>query len=407
MEPISRRNLFKGAAAAASLIGVSAVAGREIEQRMHESITFPFDGKYQAGIATPIQQHAQYLAFDLSSDSKNDVIDLLKSWTVTSRELTSTTLQSKSESYDAPPSDTGESLDAAPEGLTITFGFGSSLFVNAEGKDRFGIDKRRPKELQELPGLPRDAIDPNKSCGDILIQVCGNNPTRVFHAARNLTRNSFGAATVRWAQEGFSGATSLTDKGTPRNLFGFKDGSVNPHTSADLAENVWVASASEPAWFQNGTYLAMRNIRMNIETWDRSSLREQENTLGRTKGTGAPLSGGDEFTAPDFSMADGSGGKIIPADSHLAIAHSSNFKGNQMLRRGFNYQNGFDSVGHIDAGLMFVAFQQSVAENFTPVLQALGRSDALNEYISHIGTGIYAVPPGVSSSGFIGDGLFS
>lgn len=407
MEPISRRNLFKGAAAATALAGVSLAAGREIENRLDTSRVYPFQGTHQAGIETPTQLHAQFLAFDLSVTSQSQLKDLLANWTTTAQELTTSTLLAKSESYDAPPSDTGESFGAKPEGLTITLGFGTSLFQDAAGMDRFGIAAKRPLDLIELPALPRDAIDPRKSFGDVCIQICGDNPTRVFHAARNLTRNSFGKATVRWSQVGFSGATSASDTKTPRNLFGFKDGTKNPHSTLDYAQNVWVSDSNEPNWFQNGTYMAVRNIQMNIETWDRSSLRDQENTFGRTKLTGAPLSGGDEFTEPNFDTPDGAGGKIIPTDSHLAIAHSSNFSGKQMLRRGYNYQNGYDLVGQLDAGLMFVSFQNSVSQNFTPVLQALGRSDALNEYISHVGTGVYAIPPGTIKDSFIGEGLFS
>ena len=52
---------------------------------------------------------------------------------------------------------------------------------------------------------------------------------------------------------------------------------------------------------------------MNLETWDRTSLREQEGLIGRAKGGGAPLSGGDEHTPPDFAMT-GRGDEPLIAD---------------------------------------------------------------------------------------------
>jgi deferrochelatase/peroxidase EfeB len=37
----------------------------------------------------------------------------------------------------------------------------------------------------------------------------------------------------------------------------------------------------------------------------------------------------------------------------------------------------------------------------------LGAQDALNEYVQHIGSGIFAVPGGVPRGGHWGDGLFT
>ncbi|MET3720999.1 deferrochelatase/peroxidase EfeB [Arthrobacter sp. UYEF21] len=129
-----------------------------------------------------------------------------------------------------------------------------------------------------------------------------------MHAIRNLARISFGKARVRWSQLGF-GRTSSTSRAqqTPRNLFGFKDGTNNVKSEdpAFLDEHIWVpggAPATE-AWMEGGSYLVARRIRMHIEIWDRTSLREQENLIGRTKAEGAPLSGGTEFTAPTLPPA--------------------------------------------------------------------------------------------------------
>ena len=52
-------------------------------------------------------------------------------------------------------------------------------------------------------------------------------------------------------------------------------------------------------WLDGGSYLVARRINMHIETWDRTSLQEQEAIIGRDKKQGAPLSGGDEFATPN------------------------------------------------------------------------------------------------------------
>ena len=130
------------------------------------------------------------------------------------------------------------------------------------------------------------------------IQACANDPQVAVHAVRNLVRIGFGTTAVRWAQLGFGRTSSTsTQQATPRNLFGFKDGTNNLKAEEPdlLDEHVWVQSGDGPDWMTGGTYLVARRIRMHIETWDRSSLTEQEAIVGRTKGTGAPLGGTGEF----------------------------------------------------------------------------------------------------------------
>ena len=67
----------------------------------------------------------------------------------------------------------------------------------------------------------------------------------------------------------------------------------------------------------------------------------------------------------------------------------------ELLRRGYNFTDGTDGFGHLDAGLFFIAFVRNPATQFIPMQTELSRRDLLNEYITHTGTGIFAVPPGV------------
>lgn len=413
MSGVSRRRFLGlvGAGAATAAVGASAVAvaGTRTEDAPADAV--PFFGDHQAGILTPAQDRLHFAAFDLTATRREDLIRLLQDWTAAAAAMTAGRdvgeFGATSGPYDAPPQDTGEALGLAPSALTITVGFGRSLFDHAELGDRFGLAADLPPALIDLPRFPADTLDPARTGGDLYVQACANDPQVAVHAIRNLARLGFGKATVRWSQLGF-GRTSATSsaQSTPRNLFGFKDGTANVKAEdADAAGAVWVQSDDGPAWMSGGSYGVARRIRMTIETWDRTSLREQEAVIGRTKAEGAPLSGGDEFSEPDFAATGRGGEPLIPMDSHVRLAHPDRHGGVRMLRRGYNYTDGSDGLGRLDAGLFFLAYQRDIRTAFLPVQRLLARSDTLNEYIRHTGSAAFAVPPGVREGGYLGQGL--
>ena len=379
--------------------------------------TYPFTGVHQAGIVTPAQDRLYLAAFDLTSTSRDDLVALLRTWTTIAARLTqglsAGPFGPASGPYDAPPDDTGEAADLPPAGLTITFGFGRSLFVGTPspdgtpGQDRFGLAGRLPEGLVALPHFAADDLDPARSDGDLVVQACADDPQIAVHAIRNLSRAAFGTATIRWTQLGYGRTSSTsTAQRTPRNLFGFKDGTANVKAEEDAAleQHVWVPAdelTADSAWLAGGSYLVARRIRMRIETWDRTSLREQENLVGRTKGDGAPLSGGTEFTEPDFS-ADGRGGApLIAVNSHVRLAHPTENKGVRMLRRGYNFTDGNDALGRLDAGLFFLAFVKDPRTHYIPMQTQLSTTDGLMEYLTHTASGLYAVPPGVPDGALV------
>ena len=103
----------------------------------------------------------------------------------------------------------------------------------------------------------------------------------------------------------------------------------------------------------------------------------------------------------------GKNGPIIPDDSHMRLMHPNQNNGVQMLRRGFNYTDGSDGLGHLDAGLFFIAFVCDPRTHFIPLLDTMTRSDALSEYLKHTGSAVFAVPPGIKDENdFIASGLF-
>jgi deferrochelatase/peroxidase EfeB len=403
----TRRRLLASAGAgglAAAAGGGGFALGRETASDDGPDIgaqTVPFHGEHQAGIATAAQDRLHFAAFDVEDGLRaTDLRDLLREWSRAAERMTAGRLVGDDAGQQlAPPSDTGEALGLTPARLTVTFGLGPSLF-----DDRFGLASSRPEPLRDLPALPGDELDAGRSGGDLGVQACADDPQVAFHAVRNLARIGRGAVTVRWSQLGF-GRTSSTSRAqaTPRNLLGFKDGTRNlkAEDTADLARHVWVAGdrAGEPAWLRGGTYLVARRIRMLIEVWDRASLGDQEQTIGRHKASGAPLGGREEFDPPHLAR--------LPTDSHVRLAAPSSNAGAALLRRGYSFTDGLDDrLGQLDAGLFFLSFQRD-PEAFVRVQRRLGSNDALNEYIKHVGSGVWAIPPGPRRGGWVGETLLA
>ena len=360
-----------------------------------------FRGAHQAGITTPAQDRLHFVALDVTTTDPAELKALLTRWTRAAERMTLGAEAAPGGVVGggpwAVPEDTGEALDLPPSNLTITIGYGPSLF-----DDRFGLADRRPEALRDLPSFVGDDLDPARSGGDLCVQACANDPQVAVHAIRNLIRLGFGVATVRWSQLGF-GRTSSTSRAqvTPRNLFGFKDGTDNvvAEDPAGQTQHVWVAPedvAGGADWLAGGSYLVARRIRMHIELWDRTPLMEQEQIFGRDKLVGAPLGGKDEFEEPDFARLGVDGQPRISPVSHVQLAHHSRLDGIRILRRGYNFTDGSDGAGHLDAGLFFIAFMRDAHTQFVPMQRALARADLLNEYIEHTGSALFACPPGLA-----------
>ncbi len=287
--------------------------------------TYPFRGEHQAGIVTPAQDRLHFAAFDITTRSRAQLVSLLKAWTAAAERMTQGRPAGPVGPTDGaplvPPDDTGEAIGLSPGGLTLTFGFGPGMFRDQQGRDRFGLAGRQPDALRDLPHFPGDQLDPARSRGDLCVQACSEDPQVAVHAIRNLARIGFGTVAVRWSQLGFGRtSTTSTSQSTPRNLFGFKDGTLNvkAEQTDDVTTYVWVGPDDDQAWLAGGSYLVARRINMHIETWDRQGLLPQEQVIGRTKGGGAPLSGGTEDTPLDLTVK-GTDGPLIPVDAHVSV----------------------------------------------------------------------------------------
>ena len=82
--------------------------------------------------------------------------------------------------------------------------------------------------------------------------------------------------------------------------------------------------------------------------------------------------------------------------------------GVRVLRRGYSYTDGIDpATGELDAGLFFICFQRDPHVQVAALQRRLGSGDALNEYIKHTSSAVFAVPAGISPGGYVGQGLFT
>lgn len=406
---ISRKKALAlaGTFGAGALLGGGAVSAREIASGDQ---TVEFYGEKQAGIATPQQDRLHFAAFDLTTSGKDEVRKLMREWSeAAARMCAGELVGEENENAFIPPDDTGEAQDLTSGRLTVTFGFGPTLFEK-DGEDRFGLAAERPAALEGIPGLPGDNLDADLSGGDLCVQACADDPQVAFHAVRNLARIGRGRAVIRWSQLGF-GRTSSTssEQKTPRNLMGFKDGTNNIHAEdEDLMDKyVWVPKGDSPDWMRGGTYLVSRRIRMLIEVWDRTALLEQEQTMGRHRKSGAPLGKQDEFDEIDLGAKGPDNLPLTPMDSHVRLARED-MKSEQILRRGYSFTDGMDTrTAQLDAGLFFICFQRDPRKQFVPLQRRLGQNDRLNEYIQHTGSAVFACPPGTTQGGFIGESLLA
>ena len=409
---ISRRDILKtagigglGIAVGASGLGGLLAVSDSAATNGHDDMV-PFYGPHQAGIATNPQDNLYFASLEVTTNSKSDLIQLFKEWTEAASLMTEgKTVGDTSSNANLPPKDTGESVGLSPSNLTITFGVGPSLFMK-NGYDRFGLKSKQPAELVDLPKFPFDALQDQWNGGDLCIQACADDLQVAFHAVRNLIRIARGKAVMHWSQTGFQ-RTKQADskKATPRNLLGFKDGTVNPKGNSDFNESVWVQKGDGPNWLVGGSYMVVRRIQMYIEVWDRSTLKDQEATFGRYRDSGAPLGKQKELDEADFKAKDETGQFVIPETAHMRVAHGDGKA--RILRRAYSYTAGMDAkTGSLDAGLFFICFQRRPSKQFIPMQQRLAQSDKLNEYISHRGSALFACLPGVNKGGYIGETLF-
>jgi deferrochelatase/peroxidase EfeB len=408
----SRRGLLRGAliGGAAGLVagGVGGgFAGAAIASAPADAVdlgrTYAFyDEAHQGGVQTPPQMHCVYATFRFASSATTKSLQtLLARWSASIAVLQQgkTVGAIQPTSPVQPPRDTGEASGLGPAGLTVTLGLGPSVF-----SDRFGLARFKPAVFGDLPTLNGDVLDPKFTGGDLSLHACADDPQVAYHAFRNLARIGHDVVSPYWTVLGFGRASAGPGQETPRNLLGFKDGTRNVETDEQYDRFVWIDDTDQP-WARGGTYQVSRKIRMLLETWDADRISDQQLRIGRNKEEGAPLSGAAEFDDPDFAVKDDSGEFMINPLSHVALAARENNGGVMIRRRGYNYTDGLTVEGALDAGLLFVSYQND-PKAFVDLQNRLGANDMLNEYIRHIGSAIFLVPPAPAQGHYVAEALF-
>ncbi|BCI54875.1 peroxidase [Mycolicibacterium litorale] len=407
---LSRRSFVTGALGTGAALGAGAtLAGcSDTSPTPVAAARFvPFEGAHQTGIsAMPIPEQGLIASFNVLSRDRAGLAATLAELTDEIRGLMA---GKPPEVRDPafPPVDSGILGEKPPpDNLSVVVGVGASLFDH-----RFGLADRKPRELETMPFLANDRLDPKLSHGDLsVILEAGHTDTLQF-ALRQLMRRTRSHLVLRWMIDGYArgiGAGPVSEAATPRNLLGFKDGTSNLDVEDDalMDRHVWVGPGDgEPEWAVGGSYQAVRIIRMFVEFWDRTQLAEQEAIFGRRKVSGAPIGMTGEFDDPNY--AEDPHGERIKLNAHIRLANprTAESERNRILRRGFSYSRGFDGAGRLDQGLAFVSYQRSLEDGFLAVQRRL-KGEPLEEYILPVGGGFFFTLPGVTGPDrFLGDQL--
>lgn len=407
--PVSRRGVLAGGvmvAGGAALAGCAkaekSIAAEDsdstgstgptgAEETMGSDIV-AFDGEHQAGIQTPVQAHVELVGFNLKKGTTaRGARALMRLWTEDARRLCT---------GEAPLGSLEPELAVTPANLTVTCGWGEGFF------QAVGADK--PEWLGDVRAFEHDDLHEEWGQTDLVLQICSDEPLTAAHVLRHMTRAGADYAEVAWVQQGFSHAYGSAPKGTTaRNLFGQKDGTVNPRSDDDFAEQVWIDGGK----FAGGSAMVVRRIHMNLDTWEELDRTARETATGRTLGTGAPLGAKDEFDPVDLDARDEFGLTAIDADSHVARAHPpADHPEQKILRRPFNFNlpptAETTARGELsNAGQIFICYQKDPTKQFEPIQARLDESDRLNTWISHIGSAMYYVPAGTDGQAFWGESL--
>lgn len=334
----------------------------------------PATGRHQAGVTVPRPAQHNLLAVVADLAAGAAVGPLLAELGDTIRALTAGTDR--------------RLLGLVPGDLTVTVGVGPRL-VRAAGASLPGA--------ADLPRFSRERIDPRARGGDLLLQICASDALLVPVAAAALLDQAGDRVRERWRQSARRGADVPVGDGlaAPRNLLGFIDGIVGPHTAAEQRRDLWLSGPPEVA---DGTLAVVRRMELDLPRFAALSVAEQEAVFGRRRASGVPLSGGTAASGPELGAKTPDGRYLVPADAHVRRAHATVVGVGLMLRRSY-------SIDEPAPGLLFISFQNDL-RTFTATLTRMDTSDALLPFTTTTASASFLVLPGFDRRHPLGSRLF-
>jgi dye decolorizing peroxidase len=275
-----------------------------------------------------------------------------------------------------------------PGDLTVTIGIGPRLVGMA--------DPALPGAA-DLPEFSRERIAPQARGGDLLMQICAGDALVIPIVAAALLDQAGDRIQERWRQSGRRGANVPVDQGltAPRNLLGFIDGIVGPHTAVEEQQDLWLAG---PAPVAGGTIAVLRRMELDLSRFATLSVADQEAVIGRRRATGVPLSGDTITSDPDLGAKTPDGRYLIPANAHVRRAHSDVVGVGLMLRRSY-------STDEPTPGLLFISFQNDL-RTFTNTLTHMDNLDALLQFTTTTAGATFLILPGFDQLHPLGATLF-
>ncbi|MDN5894162.1 MAG: Dyp-type peroxidase [Nocardioides sp.] len=401
-EGLSRRNLLRTGAVAAGGIAIGVGAREAVAAGTTPDAgvpaTVPFHGRHQAGVATPPQAYAVFVAYDLRAGvDREALIRLMRIWTDDIARL-----------VDGRPglADTEPELAQMPARLTVTLGLGPGVF------DATGMAHQKPTWLKPLPSFGIDRLEKAWSGGDLLLQICADEEMTVSHALRLLTKDARTFVTVRWVQRGFRHSAAAAGTGASmRNLMGQVDGTRNLDTAAE-SSLFWIGDRSrewfgaQPDWITGGTSQVVRRIAMHLDTWDELDRTGREQAIGRRLHNGAPLTGSHENDEPDLEALNDLGLEVIEPFAHIRRARSDDPR-QRFLRRPYNYDEPPPAGQLSSSGLIFATYQADIDHQYVPIQRRLDELDLLNTWTTPIGSAVFAIPPGCRKGEYLAQSLLA